>query len=198
MKRRILSLVTVLALVMTMVSVASVAFADFIAYSKCPNGKPLNVRTGPGKEYSVMGKIAYGDQFWVKNTMRDDGWTEIYYGDSIGYVQNGLWSRNYPGQYVAQTAQTTTASTSSSETDYNSLYASAKIVSPYTVTLKASQNSNGVANVRWAPNKNATLLKKYQPGEQVTVLATLGSNWYQIYDEEAGISGFVNSAYVEK
>ena len=112
-----------------------------------------------------------------------------------GYVMKSLTSRTYPGPYVPPEKETTP------EKDpvdtYNSLFSKARLVAPYTVTLKATQNSKGVANVRWAPSKKATLLKAYPSGTQVQVIAEL-DNWYQISDPSSGAVGFVNTAYVSK
>ena len=200
MSKKVLSLVTVLALVLTMVSCATTAFArsapqsNFTAYSKCSNGKPLNVRSGPSKDYSVIGTIPYGESFTVYE-IRDDGWSEIYWGSQAGFVMNGLWSRDYPGKYVPANIDEI-VNNPTADVDYNSIYASAKLVTPYTVTLQATANSNNVANVRWAPSKKSTLLRRFAPGTEVTVIAELGSNWYQVSEPMSGVVGFVNSAYV--
>ena len=65
------------------------------------------------------------------------------------------------------------------------------------MTLKATQRSNGKASVRWLPSKTARLLKSYNAGTQVKVIAEL-KNWYQVEDLTTGIVGFVNTAYVVK
>ena len=48
MTKRIVALVAVLTLVMTMFILPTTASAIYTAYSNCNNGKPLNVRSGPG------------------------------------------------------------------------------------------------------------------------------------------------------
>ena len=196
MRKRILSLVAVVALLMTLFSFTSIASADmnYYAYSCCSNGKPLNVRSGPSKDYEVIGSIKYGEQTLVYKDL-GNGWSELYWGSVPGYVMTSLLSRSNPGKYVPPTDKD---KTTTDGTDYNTLFQSAKLVTPYTVTLNATANSKGVANVRWAPSKSATLLMKYPSGTEVTVIAEVGKNWYQVSDPVSGAVGFVNTAYVTK
>ena len=195
MKKRIVSLVLVVALLMTMFALTSTAAAYYAVYSHCNNGKPLNIRSGPGKQYEVIGKVAYGEPIYVIGETYP-GWLQL---NDVGYVQASLTSRNYPGPYVATSKATTTTTTATASTgsDYNSIFAGARQVTPYYITLKATQNSKGVANVRWAPSKKATLMRAYPAGTQLQVFAEM-KNWYQVYDAATNCVGFVNSAYVSK
>ena len=192
MNKRILSLAAVLALLMTMFAFVPTASAYYAVYSACPNGKPLNVRSGPGKNYEIIGTFKYGDAIYVNGPVGNGEWLQLNDG---GYVQASLTSKYYPGTKPDPKKQTTP--TQPDEPTLNAIFSAALNVVPYTVTLQATKASKGVANVRWAPSKAATLLKSYSPGAQVTVLATLG-NWYQIYDPVNNIAGFVNTAYVAK
>lgn len=191
MNKRILSLIAVLALLMGMFAFVPTASAYYAVYSACPNGKPLNVRSGPGKNYDVIGSFKYGEAIYV--TRRVGEWLEL---NDYGYVQASLTTSVYPGT-KPNPDKKPSEKPAEKEITLNSIFSKALSVAPYTVTLQATRNSKGVANVRWAPTKKATLLKTYNPGAQVTVLATM-DNWYQIYDSVNNVAGFVNTAYVAK
>ncbi len=190
MNKRILSLIAVIVLLATMcVAFVTTASADYVVYSKCPNGKPLNNRSGPGKEYPVIGSFPYGSEIWVIGET-SPGWLQC---NDVGFVQASLTSTTKPGPYVPPAPKPTQKPSES----LDSVYATAKVVDPYIVTLKATKKSNGVANVRWAPSKKSKLLAAYPEGTQVRVIAEL-KNWYQVEDLITGAVGYVNTAYVVK
>jgi hypothetical protein len=54
MSKRMISLMAVVVLLAAMFAFTTTASAYYCVYSHCPNGKPLNVREGPGKEYPVI------------------------------------------------------------------------------------------------------------------------------------------------
>lgn len=194
MSKRFLSLITVVVMLATMFAFTAAASADgyYCVYSHCGNGKPLNVRSGPGKEYAVIDKIAYGDAIYVIGET-SPGWLQL---NDSGYVQASLTSKTYPGPYVSP-SPTATPDPSSKKAELDKVYATAKSVEPYLITLKATQRSKGVANVRWAPSKTSKLLKAYPAGTQLKVIAEL-DKWYQVEDPLTNLVGFVNTAYVEK
>ena len=188
MNKRIVSLIAVVVLLAAMFAFTTTASAYYCVYSKCGNGKPLHVRSGPGKEYSIIDNISYGGEIWVIGET-SPGWLQL---NDRGWVQASLTSTRYPGKYVPKKN-----TSSSSTTSIDAILATAKTVDPYFVTLKATPRSNGVANVRWAPSKKSKLLKAYPSGSQVKVIAEL-NKWYQVQDPITGATGFVNTAYVQK
>ena len=193
MNKRIISLMAILVLLLSMfVFTAASATAYYPVYSHCPNGKPLNVREGPGKDYWIINKIPYGDPIYVIGETAD-GWYELNDG---GFVQAALTSHTYPGPYVPPTPMPT-PDPNKKKADLEKVYATAKSVEPYLITLKATVRSKGVANVRWAPSKSSKLLKAYPAGTQLRVIAEL-DKWYQVEDPLTNQVGFVNTAYVEK
>jgi len=194
MSKRLLALVAVMALIMTMFAFAAPASAWEWRYSHCSNGKPLNIRSGPGKEYPTIAQVNYGDRIGVDSDL-GNGWSLVYVGSQdTGYAMTALMSKSQPGPYVPPKKDDTKTET----VDYNSLFNQARLVTPYTVTLNPTVTSKGVANVRWAPSKSATLLAKYNAGTEVTVIAELGTKWFQVQDPITGAVGFVNFAYVNK
>ena len=196
MKRSLSFAIAVMMLFM-MIAASTAAIADgyYAVYSHCKNGKALNVRSGPGKEYDVLYKVPYGEAIYVIGETTP-GWLQL---NDVGYVQAALTSRTYPGPYVEPT--NTPAPGSGSETgkteSLDSVFATAKQVEPYLVTLKGTPKSRSVANVRWAPSKTSRLQKAYPAGTQVKVIAEL-DKWYQIQDPLTNMVGFVNIAYVEQ
>jgi uncharacterized protein YgiM (DUF1202 family) len=193
MNKRILSMIAVIILLATMcVAFVTTASADYCVYSHCRNGKPLNERAGPGKEYAVVGKFPYGTQIWVIGET-SPGWLQL--NDGSTFVQASQVCSYDPGPYVPPAPGPQPTKKPSESLD--SIYATAKTVTPYIVTLKATKNSKGVANVRWAPSKKSKLLAAYPSGTQVRVIAEL-KNWYQVEDLVTGAVGYVNTAYVVK
>ncbi|MBQ9402216.1 MAG: SH3 domain-containing protein [Clostridia bacterium] len=192
MSKRIISLMAVVVLLAAMFAFTTTASAYYCVYSHCPNGKPLNVREGPGKEYPVIGKVPYGDPIYIIGET-SPGWYQL---NDLGYVQASLTSNSYPGPYVPP-APTPTPDPNKKKADLEKVYATARTVEPYLITLKATERSKGVANVRWAPSKTSKLLKAYPAGTQLRVIAEL-DKWYQVEDPMTNQVGFVNTAYVVK
>ena len=190
MTKRFVALVAVLALAITMFIVPNTACAIYTAYSCCSNGKPLNVRSGPGKEYPVIGEIAYGNEVGVDHDL-GNGWSELIWGSVPGYAMTSLMSRSYPGPYVPTPSVTTAPS--SGEASLNTVFSRARFVTPYYVTLRGTRGS-GTVNVRWAPSLSSKLLQTYAYGSTVQVIAELG-DWYQVVDPVTGATGFVKSAF---
>jgi uncharacterized protein YgiM (DUF1202 family) len=192
MSKRIISLMAVVVLLAAMFAFTTTASAYYCVYSHCPNGKPLNVREGPGKEYPVIGKVPYGDPIYIIGET-SPGWYQL---NDLGYVQASLTSNSYPGPYVPP-APTPTPDPNKKKADLEKVYATARTVEPYLITLKATERSKGVANVRWAPSKTSKLLKAYPAGTQLRVIKEL-DKWYQVEDPMRNEVGFVNTAYVVK
>lgn len=192
MNKRIISLLAIVVLLMATFAFTTAASADYVVFSHCGNGKALNVRQGPGKEYPVVDKIPYGNEIWVIGET-SPGWLQL---NDYGYVQASLTSVYYPGPYVPPTP-TPTPDPNKKKAELEKVYATAKTVEPYLITLKATVRSKGVANVRWAPSKSSKLLKAYPAGTQLRVIAEL-DKWYQVEDPLTNQVGFVNTAYVEK
>ncbi len=190
--KRIVALVAVLTLIMTMFAFSTAALASYTVYSACPNGKPLNVRTGPGKNYPTNGSYWYGEYFEVNGDV-GNGWLQL--SDGSGYVQASLTSRTDPGEYDPSKYQKKESTDSGSS--LNGIFKQARLVTPYNITLKGVRAS-GSANIRWAPSKQSTLQKACAPGKEMRVIAELGSDWFQVEDPLTGSVGFVNKAYVNK
>ena len=190
MNKRILSMIVVVVLLAAMFAFTTTAYAYYTVYSHCSNGSPLNVRSGPGKDYPVIDRIPYGDILYVIGETAP-GWLQL---NDVGYVQASLTCTYYPGPYYPPDPK---PAPQPSQPSIEKVLSTARTVEPYFVTLKATPRSNGVANVRWAPSKKSKLLKAYPSGSQVKVIAEL-DKWYQVQDPVTGETGFVNTAYVQR
>ena len=188
MTKRIVALVAVLTLVMTMFILPTTASAIYTAYSNCSNGKPLNVRSGPGKEYPVIGKIPYREAVGVDHDL-GNGWSELIWGSVPGYAMTSLMSKQDPGPYDPSKNQKKKQSS-------DDPYKNAKKVDPFWVTVRGTRGSGSV-NVRWAPDQSAKLIRQIAYGSRLQVIAELG-NWYQVVDPNSGITGFAMKKFLPR
>lgn len=187
MTKRFVSLLAVLTLMVTLFIVPNTACAIYTAYSSCNNGKPLNVRSGPGKEYPVIGTIAYRETVAVDHDL-GNGWSELVWGSVPGYAMTALMSTYDPGPYNPY-PPTPTAVPYQDGSELNNVFRKARFVTPYNVTLRGTRGS-GTVNVRWAPSLNSSLIQAYPYNSVMQVIAELG-DWYQVVDPYTGITGFV-------
>ncbi len=192
MNKRIVALVSIVALLVSMFAFMAPASAYYCVYSHCRNGKPLNVRAQPTKNSEIIDTIPYGDPIYV-NGDAGNGFLAL---NDFGYVQASLTCSYYPGPYNPADFPTKSPA-EQTQSALDATFASAKTVTPYMITLQATPRSKGVANVRWQPIKSAKLLRAYAPGTQLKVLAEL-NKWYQVQDPTTQEVGYVNVAYVVK
>ena len=186
MTKRFAAVMLVMALIMTMFILPNTAGAIYEAYSCCSNGKPLNVREGPGKEYRVIGTIRYGERTAVDHDL-GNGWSELVWGSVPGYVMTSLLSRTNPGPYRPTPAPAPTAAPSGASA-LNQVFSRAQFVVPFMVTLRGTRGS-GSANVCWAPSTDCNLIQAYAYGTTLQVIADMG-DWYQVTDPVTGVTGF--------
>ena len=187
MKRK-LSLFLAL-LMIAMVAVTSVASANTY-YIKSSNGKGVYVRSNPWKaDNNILTSLPYGTavnlEYWVNNE-----WAAITLvtGSDIGYVMRRFLVKDYPGAYVPPKNPTTNTNAS------GDVYSAMRYVDSYSATVKNSR-SGAVVKLRWAPSKSAAVMTTMYPGDTVTVLA-VSKDWYQVQDQETGMVGFLNTAFI--
>ena len=188
MTKRIVALVAVLTIVMTLFILPTTAGAVYEVYSCCSNGKPLNVRSGPGKNYPIVGSYAYGEIIPIDHDL-GNGWSEVVWGSVPGYVMTSLTSRTNPGPYNPNKNQ-------SNKQSSGDPYKNAKKVNPFWVTVRGTRGTGSV-NVRWAPDQNAKLIRRIAYGSRLQVIAELG-NWYQVVDPNTGITGFAMKKFLPR
>ena len=190
---------------MMFVLLASVAFSedqgtDMYVYTK--NGKVLKVRSSMSTkdDSNVIGTLSYGAKVIIYG--HKDGWAIIDYGNSAAYVMYRFLVKEKPAPYNNTSSNTpdqkkTGFSTMDASTvaQLNTLAASAKIVTPYTVTVRPVRAS-GWVYLRWFPSTSAEVLASFNANYELTVIAEL-KDWYQVSDPESGKVGFVYKSYVQ-
>ena len=175
---------------------------DMYVYTK--NGKPLNVRSSMSTQddSNIIGSLKYGTK--VITYGHQDGWAIIDYGNTTGYIMYRFLVKEKPDPYTgsnssssASTQKKTSFSTKDASTvaQLNTLVASAKIVTPYTVTVRPARAS-GWVYMRWFPSKSAETLASFRANYELTVIAEL-KDWYQVSDPDSGKVGFVYKSYVQ-
>ena len=81
--KKILAVVLILSLIAASVAaaLADTPWGTSVMYVKTANGKPVNVRSGPGKEYEAIGSAPYGHQVLADwSYAGNDGWTKVVWG----------------------------------------------------------------------------------------------------------------------
>ena len=144
----------------------------------------LNVRSGPGTDYDVVGSVSFGDK--VEVSLINHGWALIDYNyrdDDDGVRYTSAWvsskciSRTKPtGGYVPK-------DTSSSGGNSYRNFAS---VDYYVIANPA----NSYVNMRWEANKSSPVRRVYYYGARLHVIAE-NANWCQVRDESTGEVGFI-------
>ncbi len=113
-------------------------------------GNGVNIRSGPGTSYSILGNEMSG--YELQRTGRtDDGWSRVNYKGSVGYVSNSLISSTKPAQ----------------STDFNVTSASG------TVTVASA------ANLRTGPGQNYSVDSVAQAGTKLTRTGVSGT-WTRV------------------
>ena len=194
-------LVTMVALALALVLLAASAMAETY-YVKTNNGGSVSIRYQPDSSLAKMAYLGYGTAVnvlyfqgsWACITY--DGQTldgESHYGDA--WIPSKYLVSEKPAPYTPSSGG---SGSGSSGGGLNALFNMGKQVTPYTVKVRPTRNS-GVVNVRWAPSKQCTLLKAYPANTELTVIAELGTDWFQVMDpNDNTIVGFVNKAYIVK
>lgn len=145
--------------------------------------KVLNVRKGPGTQYSLLTKIGLYEKHLVVD--EKDGWFKIQVGNQQGWVS---------GQYVKIDVSTTNInsnSSSPSSSDNNSTSNTTTITTTKTVIVVGD-----TVNVRNAADINAQIVSKVYKGQRLNVTGQKG-DWYQVQLSDGNI-GWIASWLTEE
>ena len=186
-------LVTMVALALALVMLAASAMAETY-YVKTNNGGSVSIRYQPDSSLAKMAYLGYGTA--VDVLYFQGGWACITYKGQTLDGESHYGDAWIPSKYLV--SEKPAPYTPSSGSGLNALFNMGKQVTPYTVKVRPTRNS-GVVNVRWAPSKQCTLLKAYPADTELTVIAELGTDWFQVMDpSDNTIVGFLNKAYIVK
>ena len=190
--------------VMLLVTLASAAVAetqvkDMYVYTK--NGKNLYVRSSMSTkdDSNIIGSLRYGTKVTTYGG-NYNGWTLIDYGDygdayvMYRYLVNEKPAPYNPSDHPEQNANVSTRD-ASTVAQMNALVASAKYVTPYTVTVRPTRAS-GWVYMRWFPSKNAEQIATFGANYELNVIAEL-KDWYQVSDPATGKVGFIYKSYIQ-
>ncbi len=198
--KKAISLMLAMALLVLCASAALAEEQGREMYVYTKNGKVLKVRSSMSAkdDSNVIGALSYGTKVFTYGTQ--DGWALIDYGNQAGYIMYRFLSKEKPAPYQpsdSQEKKSSEASTKDATTvnQMNTLAASAKSVTPYTVTVRPTRAS-GWVHMRWFPSKNAKELDSFRANYQLTVIAEL-KDWYQVTDPATGKVGFIYKSYVQ-
>ena len=131
----------------------------------------LNVRSGAGTSYSVIGSLSNGAKVEIVET--SGSWYKIKYGSGYGYVSK---------DYV--TVSSTSNSDSSSSSNNNT---------STTTTQSGTVKVNGALNVRSGAGTSYSVIGSLNNGAKVEIVETSGS-WYKI--KYGSGYGYVSKDYV--
>lgn len=189
--KRSVTILLVLTMLMTAllpVMGASAMIAPQYVYTS--NGKGLNIRSGPSKDYEVIGSIPYGAM--VDSYQYYDGvWAYVTYRGTSGFAMCRYFVPEKPAPLPKPQPQPTAKpGGGGSSGDIFKGFTKAS----YYVTVRPSTPS-GFVNLRWAPTKSHGIQNTYYAGYPLRVLAQNGT-WAQVYDETNDICGFMMMSFL--
>ena len=213
MKKRILSLLTVLVLLAVAVIPVAMAVDEeedntpsssagyYYVYTE--NGKGLNVRATPGGQ--KVGSLKYGTRIYCYYRDNGFGWALIDYDydmPGVGYgtyacfISSRYLRKNKPPAKPSESGSTKPAATGTNDplTDMNAEFLSAKTVDNFIVYTRPTRAS-GWVNLRWAPSKDAEIMANYGANTELVVLKET-TNWYQVENTKTGDVGFVMKEFI--
>ena len=133
----------------------------------------LNVRSGPGTEYAVIGNVPQGTVVGVLSEYGN--WYQVYVPS---LSMNGYMSKNY---------LTLTSSPSPSTPAASTMPASG-------TGVVSNPNPSSYVNLRQSPSMSAPVLGIYYNGAVFTLLAATSDGWYQV--QINGNIGYFRHEYV--
>ena len=142
-----------------------------------PNNRTVNLRTGPGKNYAVIGEYKPGTK--VKILDYGTTWSYIWVSGQRGYMMS---------QYITEIAPTPT------ETPRPAGGQSTLVGPPYTAYIYTG--GNGYVNVHRGPGLGYANVCRAEERTQVTVLEWTSRTWYKIRVDRTGDEGYVKSEYL--
>ena len=114
-------------------------YEDADGYVVSSNGKGVNLRTGPGVAYHIVGTFAVGTPLTILTV--GDTWSQVYISGATGWMMTTFIKTGYNGNV--------------------------DVVDPYTAYV-TSENGKGVV-MRSGPSKQYDVLATYSVGQPVTV-----------------------------
>ena len=202
--KKLIGLLLAMALLAVLAMPAMAEDQGKVMYVYTQNGKDLLVRSSMSTtEDNVVGSLPFGAKVITYGSPKP-GWTHIDYGDGSfsPYVMSRFLVKNKPtakpsGSKSSSATDSKNFDTTSATTveQINTLLASAKVVEPYSATVRPVRAS-GWVYMRWIPSRHGKQIATYSANQQLTVIAEL-KDWYQVQDPATGWVGFVYKTYIQ-
>ena len=142
----------------------------------------LNVRSGAGTSYSVIGSLSNGAKVEIVET--SGSWYKIKYGSGYGYVSK---------DYVTVSSNNNSGNTDNGNSNNGSSSNSNNGSSSSTTTQSGTVKANGGLNVRSGAGTSYSSIGLLSNGAQVEIVETSGT-WYKI--KYGSGYGYVSKDYV--
>ena len=200
--KKLIGLLLAIVMLGALVTSAIAESQGTVMYVYTQNGKGLNVRSSmsTANNSNIIGSLPYRAKVFTYGNPQP-GWTYVESGTLSGYVMSRFLVKKDPGAYNPSPDPTPepnkdfdTRSATTVE-QINTLLASAKSVTPYTVTVRPTRAS-GWVYMRWIPSRNSKEVATYAANSQLTVIAEL-KDWYQVRDESNGRVGYIYKSYIQ-
>ena len=133
------------------------------------NGKPVRLRSGPSKQYSVIASYAVGTPLTILTT--GETWSKVRVGVRTGYMMNEFIKRGSTGSSTGGNSSTSSGS--------------------YTAYVVSANGKTVV--LRSGPSKQYEALASYNVGQKVTV-KSYGATWCQVNIN--GLDGYMMTQFL--
>ena len=200
--KKFLAAVLILSLITASVvtALAYSAWGTSVMYVKTANGKPVNVRSGPGKGYEAIGSAPYGHQVLVDwSYAGNDGWTKVVWGGrDDGYIMSRFLVDYDPGK--APTPSKEEKEKQEAEAEKKKLdkeLKSERAVSEYFYIAARPTRASGWVNFRSGPSKTTSRISSFGDGKELLVMGET-TNWYRVQDPDTQKVGYVHKSYTSK
>lgn len=193
--KKLISLILALTVILSACAVFTAAAADsgrYYVYTS--NGKTLNLREGPGKDYKAIAQIPYGDEFYVSSTV-GNGWSYGHWGGQFGYVMTRYLQKDKPGAKPTPAPETKEEEERRAEQEkLTKELKSEKVIDPIYIAVRATRTS-GWINFRKGPSKTTTRLAAFPDGKELIAVGET-TNWYKARDPENDKLGYIHKNYI--
>lgn len=170
--------------------VANVAYSNQVGTVVTANGGALNMRYGPGSNYSVRESLKNGTYVMVLE--KGTTWWKVSVGGSVGYVmssfmKDGIVKRENLGSVSGSTGSGTSSGGSSGSTSYPGTTSGYAIVT--------NPRPTQLLNLREEGNTSSRVLGQYKNGTRLTMLEQ-GSVWCKVRVDATGKVGYMMTRYL--
>lgn len=147
------------------------ATSEEVATIVSPNSGGVNLRTGPGMGYDVLGQYEGGQ--YVLVLQQGNGWWKVSIDGKVGYMKTDFLKEGVHKPFEKE---------------------SATVAKGVGTAIVSNPKSTQVLNLRLLADVNSRVLGQYRNGVRLTVLA-YGTEWCQVQDQ-SGTIGYMMTKYL--